>query len=463
MANPINYILDVPDPLENVLRGFEAGAAIRRQPLIEQREAEDRERLSVVQGQQDTLFGQQQTQFAQGQEDRGRVLAEAARQKAEAQKMQADIAELNDNPNATAADYARIVTTYPQIASQVRQGWELLDTANKESTLRGLGEVYAAVNSDNVPVAESLLVDRMEALRNSGRTDEADKTEAMLEILRADPEAAKTSIGIAIKALGGSQYNDLLDTAPTVQTSTVYGDGTVLKVMKDGSTVVTNPAGDVVTGADAAQTIAAANAAEVAQRSNIKGGERTEVLKADIGLGGQVEKVKDLGKLAAELTGENLASYNKVRTNIANYGQAIDALDRGAKTGAIQKYVPNITAASIELGNVRSRLGLDIIGAATFGALSKGELDLALSTGLPDDMDEPELRDWLSRKRDAQSKMAVELYNAAIFLSDPQNTVQDYLGTIQAPQVADDVPEDQGAPDALSGAQSLMKIFGGAN
>ena len=270
MVNPINYIVDTPDPLAKVLQGFEAGTAIRRQPLLEQREAEDRARLQVTQAQDDTNFGNLQTLFGQGQDDRQADFAEADRQRTAARQMQADIQALNDNPNATAADYARIITTYPDISTEMKQGWDLLDTANKESTLLSLGEVYSAINSGNVEIAAGILTDRAEAMRNSGRTDEAAKTEAMLAILEANPDAAKTSVGLAIKTLGGSQFDTLLDTASTVQTSTPYVNGTVLKVMRDGTIEVTNPSGEVVTGADAARTVAEANAAAIEQRGGIK-------------------------------------------------------------------------------------------------------------------------------------------------------------------------------------------------
>jgi len=196
--NPIDYILNVPDPLQSVLGGFEAGTAIRRQPVLEQREA--------------TEFGQQQLLFGQAQEDRAAAQAALAQQQAEAKQMQAEISDLSDNPNATAADYARIITRYPQIGTEMKQGWDILDTANKESTFRALGEVYASVLNDNLPLAESLLSDRVEALRNSGRTDEAAKTEAMLEVLRADPNAAKTSIGLALSAVNPDDFSTMFKT-----------------------------------------------------------------------------------------------------------------------------------------------------------------------------------------------------------------------------------------------------------
>ena len=50
-------------------------------------------------------------------------------------------------------------------------------------------------------------------------------------------------------------------------------------------------------------------------------------------------------------------------------------------------------------------MGLDVVGSVTFGALSKGELDLALEVGLPEGLDTPELISHLERRRDLQVRL----------------------------------------------------------
>jgi hypothetical protein len=62
-------------------------------------------------------------------------------------------------------------------------------------------------------------------------------------------------------------------------------------------------------------------------------------------------------------------------------------------------------------------MGLDIVGAGSFGALSESELNFALDTALPTDLDGPQLRDWLVRKKTAQNKLRSELMEASIFLN----------------------------------------------
>ena len=120
-----------------------------------------------------------------------------------------------------------------------------------------------------------------------------------------------------------------------------------------------------------------------------------------------------------------------VNKSIVNINDAINAIDQGADTGAIMGRLPSVTEASVTLDNIRGQMGLDIIGATTFGALSEGELEFALSTALPIGLDEPALRNWLVRKGEAQKKYSEELRKAAIYLGKPGNTVSGYLDSLE--------------------------------
>ena len=107
--------------------------------------------------------------------------------------------------------------------------------------------------------------------------------------------------------------------------------------------------------------------------------------------------------------------------------EAIAAIDSGASTGVISSKLPNVKQASIELNNIKNRLGLDVIGATTFGALSSSEREFALETAMPTNLQPRELRAWLVRKRDAQAKMSGYLSEQAKYLSKPGRTVGDWL------------------------------------
>ena len=93
----------------------------------------------------------------------------------------------------------------------------------------------------------------------------------------------------------------------------------------------------------------------------------------------------------------------------------------GANTGWLAANLPSVFASSIELDNLQSKLGLAVVGQNTFGALSKGELDLALATALPKTMQEAELADWIDRKIAAQRKLIRHYSDAASYLTNPLN------------------------------------------
>jgi hypothetical protein len=165
----------------------------------------------------------------------------------------------------------------------------------------------------------------------------------------------------------------------------------------------------------------------------VSGGPPIPVSKKEVplentpGYKGRVSAEQAAAVQAIEVSGKAFTSLRSVSVNIANIDEAISALDAGANTGPFAKYAPSIKAASVELDNLQRRMGLDVIGSVTFGALSKGELDLALDVALPTGLRPLELREWLVRKRSAQSKLSKYLGEAAVFLGRPGNNVAKWV------------------------------------
>ncbi len=95
---------------------------------------------------------------------------------------------------------------------------------------------------------------------------------------------------------------------------------------------------------------------------------------------------------------------------------------------------PSWKDSTIALDNVKNRLGLDVVGSVTFGALSASELDLALNTALPTNKTEEGLVKWIEGKIVAQEKLQDYLYEQAIFLADGDKTVGDWLRKQKADQ-----------------------------
>lgn len=154
-------------------------------------------------------------------------------------------------------------------------------------------------------------------------------------------------------------------------------------------------------------------------------------LTTEIELGGEAAEIKEFGKLRgasrAAAIDSGVDRVNKIDTNLANLDRAIDAIDRGANTGAIEsRFFPSVKAATVELDQIQRELGLDVLNAATFGALSKSEMDMALETALPTGLNPPELRQWLIKKKTSQEKLKNYLYEQIDFL-DQGGTVASFI------------------------------------
>ena len=129
-------------------------------------------------------------------------------------------------------------------------------------------------------------------------------------------------------------------------------------------------------------------------------------------IGDASAKIKQREKFAertgisrAKAIDKGFESIVKIDAGLRNIDRAIGALDSGAGVGAIQQFLPSIRASSVSLDNIQKRMALDVIGAVTFGALSKGELDLAKEVALPTGLDTPELIQHLRERKAAREKL----------------------------------------------------------
>jgi|SRR5210317_16010 len=167
MAQPINYLLDVQDPMTAALKGYQVGAAFK-----------------------DKRIKQQQ-----------------------ALQMQQDLAELSSNPNASSEDFSKMMVKYPELSDHFKKSWDVLNEGQKEQRLGQLSQVYSALETENPEIAISLLEDQKQAATNSGLMDEAKKAETMQEMIKMKPEAAKTMSRMALSTvLGPDKFASTFET-----------------------------------------------------------------------------------------------------------------------------------------------------------------------------------------------------------------------------------------------------------
>lgn len=166
MPQPFNYMIDVKNPFEEAINGYQTGVAIQKQ----------RQQQKIVE-----------------------------EQRAQAFQMQKDLAELSSNQNASSEDYGRIMTKYPQLADHFKKSWDVLSSGQQQQKLSQLSQVYSALDSGSTDVAKELLQEQQQAAINSGLTDEAKKSEVMLKLIETNPNAAKSSVRMALSTVMGPE------------------------------------------------------------------------------------------------------------------------------------------------------------------------------------------------------------------------------------------------------------------
>ena len=95
----------------------------------------------------------------------------------------------------------------------------------------------------------------------------------------------------------------------------------------------------------------------------------------------------------------------------SKYDRALELLDEGAETGPISQYTPTFRGTTKELETLRDETALDLLSENTFGSLSTAEGNWLKGVAIPTGLDGPELKTWLTTKRNESSSRAkVEAY-----------------------------------------------------
>jgi hypothetical protein len=271
-------------------------------------------------------------------------------------------------------------------------------------TPTGLKPVPAGANPikamiDNKAIDPTVTPFAQEIASQWDNLDDKGRSDSLESLTKVNNQALDRNQRKAEAGAGGSDK---------VQSSKTTPDGTTILVMKNGTTKVIS-----------------------AQGIELKGQARADAIRASELFGAETQRTRaqerGLGDFTAKQVNQAFAEIGKIKKNIGNINDAIKAIDDGASTGVIASKLPNITAASVQLANIRNTLGLDVIGSVTFGALSEGELNLALDTALPTNLAPKELKAYLLNKKTAQTKLAEYLSKQATYLSKSGNTLAGWL------------------------------------
>ena len=164
-----------------------------------------------------------------------------------------------------------------------------------------------------------------------------------------------------------------------------------------------------------------------------------------------VARARSEGKENVSQMGQAAEKIDAANANILVLDEALAALDSGAGTGPISSLLPTIRSSSLRLREAQRKLGLNIVSETTFGALSEGELRLALETGLDLSLPEDQLREVIAKRKAAQEKLIDYFYEALDFLNSSEtNTIAKFKLKKKQEQKAREKAQQNGGATAPS-------------
>lgn len=171
MVQPINYMLDVQNPIQTAMTGLTQGMQIG--------------------------------QFVQAKE----LAQKEALQK---EQMQQELSAFASKPNKTHEDYATIMARFPALAEDFKRGYDVLDSGKQQATFKTTSRIYAALSGGQPSVAKSILETEALGYENAGDKTTADQMRTLAAMAETDPDGLLTISGLTLASTTPSQFKDVL-------------------------------------------------------------------------------------------------------------------------------------------------------------------------------------------------------------------------------------------------------------
>lgn len=209
MAQPFDFRLQLPDPANAVTGGLQQG--IQLGGMMERAD------LMAAQKQQ-TLLENQALQ------------AKAQR----AREFQGELGKLGAE-GFSSKSLNELMVKYPEAVEQLKTPFANLSTQEREAKVAEIQPIVAAINAGDRITAGELLNSQVTALRNAGKTREADAADVQKNlVLYGDLNAAQTSLNTAVAmAMGPDKYNETFVKLEDQRRDRMLEDSTNLKAYAD--------------------------------------------------------------------------------------------------------------------------------------------------------------------------------------------------------------------------------------
>lgn len=189
----------------------------------------------------------QEGQIAAQQQQAALKAQEMQRQAEQQQAGQKALLEALMNPSAES--FARVVAVNPEMASQVKDTWGMMEGERQKADMTAMGSIYAAGKAGRYDLAANLMRERVEADAAAGQADPADQ--AILDALESgDPvqqRAALGQVGMGIAMIAGPERFSAAYGALDTEDEIAIVDGVAIN-KRTGEALWQSPYGKVYQG-----------------------------------------------------------------------------------------------------------------------------------------------------------------------------------------------------------------------
>ena len=171
MVQPINYMLDVQNPIQTAMTGLTQGMQIG--------------------------------QFVQAKE-------QAEREAIQKQQMQEELSAFASKPNKTHDDYANIMARFPSLAEDFKRSYDVLDTGRQQASFKTASRAYSAAAGGRVDIAKSILENEALGYENAGDKATADQMRNLAKMADQNPDGFLTSTGLFLASANPDKFKETL-------------------------------------------------------------------------------------------------------------------------------------------------------------------------------------------------------------------------------------------------------------
>jgi len=208
---PIDYTLDVLNPIEGALRGY----ALGRQDIEQRQVMQEREQMMGLRAAQEARAAQE---FADQR-------AAAARQRAQAEAMQSQLMGLREmalSGNLTAEALNQFALANASTFDEFRTAFQAMSEPRRQADTQFSLQLSTSLLRGNTDAALGMIDTRIEAAENSG-TDQGMQEAQRLRAIRA--QAVADPVGFATGNLASMTAQDVIDSTTMKAVLDAAGQG----------------------------------------------------------------------------------------------------------------------------------------------------------------------------------------------------------------------------------------------